>query len=218
MNEDIQLVFGIRTNSVSGGEASRFCFCVNSGRVSFLSERGVLHDPRHANVSGRTLSQLAVENYIYQEPSMPADYISFQSDVQRFDRMVLQTMEESATGFAYCKDLDTLYILDQPDEEIVTFGLLPRFSTSRATARAWTWSVIATMRRHVCSGRFAASLVDARIHEVTRFTRCHTRAAAGIACQTRPAQSSRSARTLRMEQCGSNSGMVILQCSAARSV
>lgn len=50
---------------------------------------------------------------------MPADYISFQSDVQRFDRMVLQTMEESATGFAYCKDLDTLYILDQPDEEIV---------------------------------------------------------------------------------------------------
>ncbi|CAE7333795.1 unnamed protein product [Symbiodinium microadriaticum] len=88
MNEDIQLVFGIRTIP-------------------------------HANVSGRTLSQLAVENYIYQEPSMPADYISFQSDVQRFDRMVLQTMEESATGFAYCKDLDTLYILDQPDEEIV---------------------------------------------------------------------------------------------------
>ena len=77
-------------------------------------------------MSGRTLTQLAVDDYIYQDPLQASNLIWLQSDGQRFEQRLFQNMEESARHFAYCADLDSWYIHGQHDGVLGEFMQLYR--------------------------------------------------------------------------------------------
>ncbi|CAK9028189.1 Uncharacterized protein SCF082_LOCUS18241 [Durusdinium trenchii] len=56
----------------------------------------------------KTLTQLAVDDYLFKE-DIQATYITFHSDIGRFQKYQTQTMKEAASEHTWCADLDIFF-------------------------------------------------------------------------------------------------------------
>lgn len=61
------------------------------------------------NSTGQTLTQLAIDDFIWREDESPATYITFHRDIRRFQRYRTQPMKEASMEHSWCADFDGFF-------------------------------------------------------------------------------------------------------------